>query len=578
MADVSPNLKVNISADTSQFDRGMKAAKAEMRDFGKTSDDVLGRLGEAAGLDMQEIDKLSNAIRGLGLKLSEAGSEGAQAFGKLLSSVSKFTVGVAGLGIAGIVAGFKALNAEAENFKSTVAGANIELQTAAYIETFRQAMHDMNADTGKAVAEAQSQWQKWWATLPTRLAARTAVTPGMTPTSPMMGVTQDQLQLSKQINDAFDDAVNRAEIAADATGEIYQLERQRKEQAVEIAKINRDISYQMGEARDATNTVADRQAAIAKIEELLAQKKKMTVDLETRLAELYELRSDQAGDFVKDADEVLAQQQRAFDVETQIKNEENSLLKIKKSLNAENAKANAALREQLELQRQIAQSRADLRALDLGVGGISGPGASLMNPIGLTRQIDLTEWQSQINMQLGGVLFAQVELRIDKSSLVDISNQVQSVVSNLAANLGESIGGLVGDLLTGGDAWANFSNAALQAFGNMATSVGRIAIECGVAALGIKATLESLGPAGALTAIAAGTALVALGAAVRAGLSNVASGSYSSTANVASGYSAGAGDYTTRDVNVHVTGKLEADGDSLVAVINNTNNRNGYTT
>ena len=66
---------------------------------------------------------------------------------------------------------------------------------------------------------------------------------------------------------------------------------------------------------------------------------------------------------------------------------------------------------------------------------------------------------------------------------------------------------------------------------------------------------------------------------MKAGLSNVASGNYAASPSVASGsYGYGGGDYETRDVNIHVSGKLEADGDSLVAVINDTNNRNGYTT
>ena len=159
-ANNAPNMKVVVGADTSQFDKGMRAAKAQVRDFSKVSSDALSKLGEAFGVNTAQIEKVTNAIGGLGQRMSQAGSEGTKAFGNLLSSVTKLNTGLVGLGLAGVVASFKALNAEAENFKSTVAGANIELQTQAYINTYRQVLHDTNSETGRAVAEWQANWQK----------------------------------------------------------------------------------------------------------------------------------------------------------------------------------------------------------------------------------------------------------------------------------------------------------------------------------------------------------------------------------------------------------------------------------
>ena len=110
----------------------------------------------------------------------------------------------------------------------------------------------------------------------------------------------------------------------------------------------------------------------------------------------------------------------------------------------------------------------------------------------------------------------------------------------------------------------------------MAVSVGKMAIATGVATLGIKKALESLN---GYVAIAAGAALVALGAAVKTGLSNIAGGNYSASASVAGSgsYSSSGGGYETRDVNVRVTGTLQANGDQLIAVINDTNKKNYYT-
>lgn len=574
MANNAPNLKVVVGADTSQFDKGMRTAKAQVRDFSKVTTDALGKLGDALGVNTAQIEKVTNAIGGLGQKMSQAGSEGSKAFGNLLSSVTKLNAGLVGLGIAGVVAGFKALNTEAEAFKNTVAGANIELQTQAYIQTYRQFLHDTNSETGKAVAEWQANWQKGVARLGANIQQNFVST--------MAGQGTFFQAAFPLLGTLFGGARNRegakeaAEGAADVAKEIFALERQRKEQSVEISQLNAEIADLMGVAKDTSLSIAERQSAIEQIESKLLEKRQKTVGLESQLAVLYKQMSDYAEDSVADADALLAQQQRVWDTDRAITLEENALLKIKNSLNTATNTQNAALQKQLELQRQIAQSRADLAALDLSISGsLSTPGASAMNTPGLVMPA-VEQFKDLFYGQLGNSLFLQVQLDLDKQSFVDLTMEVQSLMANLAASVGDAIGGLVGDLVTGGDAFGNFKNAALSSFGDMATAVGKMAIATGVATLGIKAALESLN---GWVAIAAGAALVALGAAVKAGLSNIAAGNYSASPSVASGsYSSGGNDYETRDVQVNVTGKLQADGDQLVAVLNNTNNRNGYTT
>ena len=147
----------------------------------------------------------------------------------------------------------------------------------------------------------------------------------------------------------------------------------------------------------------------------------------------------------------------------------------------------------------------------------------------------------------------------------------------MASGVGQAIGEMMGALVKGEDPWRAFANAALSAFGTMAVRVGEMAIATGTATLGIKAALESLN---GYVAIAAGVALVALGTMVKAGLSGIASGNYSAGAGVAtsSTTSSFVGDYEQRDVYVNVRGTLQADGDQLIAVINNTNKKNNYTT
>lgn len=573
-ANNAPNMKVVVGADTSQFDKGMRAAKAQVRDFGKVSSDALGKLGEAFGVNTAQIEKVTGAIGGLGQRMSQAGSEGTKAFGNLLSSVTKLNTGLVGLGLAGVVASFKALNAEAENFKSTVAGANIELQTQAYINTYRQVLHDTNSETGRAVAEWQSNWQKGVARLGANLQQRfISMNTGQAFLGPVWGL------VAAGDRDQRRAATEAAETAEQIQGRLYELTRKQSDATRQIADLDAEIANYKLIARDETYSTAERMQAIDKVTAAIQQKYSILLPIEQERTRLMDEMVSLAGSTPAEIDAANQQYVKATALEKQMADEQRELLRLTNSLTKANNANNAELQKQLELQRQIAQSRADLAALDLSTSGaLSTGGASALSAPGLAMP-GVQQIERALYAQLGDSLYLRVGLEPDQNSFIDLTNQINNVVTGLSVSMSEAIGGLIGDLVTGGDAWGNFANAAMSAFGDMATAVGKIAIECGVASLGIKAALNSLGPAGAAAAIAAGTALVALGAAVKAGLSNVAAGNYSASPAVASGsYSAGSNDYETRDLQVQVTGTLQADGDKLVAVLNNTNNRNGYTT
>lgn len=573
-ANNAPNLKVVVGADTSQFDKGMRAAKAQVRDFSKVSSDALGKLGEAFGVNTAQIEKVTGAIGGLGQRMSQAGSEGTKAFGNLLSSVTKLNTGLVGLGLAGVVASFKALNAEAENFKSTVAGANIELQTQAYINTYRQVLHDTNSETGRAVAEWQSNWQKGVARLGANLQQRfISMNTGQAFLGPVWGL------VAAGDRDQRRAAVEAAETAEQIQGRLYELTRKQSDATRQIADLDAEIANYKLIAPDETYSTAERMQAIDKVTAAIQQKYSILLPIEQERTRLMDEMVSLAGSTPAEIDAANQQYVKATTLEKQMADEQRELLSLTNSLTKANNANNAELQKQLEIQQQIAQSRADLAALDLSTSGsLSTGSASALSSPGMAMP-GVQQIERALYAQLGDSLYLRVGLEADEKSFIDVTNQLNSVLTGLMTSMSDAIGGLVGDLVTGGDAWSNFSNAALSALGDMATAVGKIAIECGVASLGIKAALTNLGPGGAALAITAGTALVALGAAVKAGLSNVAAGNYSASPAVASGsYSAGSNDYETRDLQVQVTGTLQADGDKLVAVLNNTNNRNGYTT
>lgn len=579
MASGEPNLKVNVGADTSQFTKGMRQARADLKSFGSVSDDVLGKLGSLIGIDTKQVDQLASAIRGMGQKLQGAGQEGDTAFGKIATAAKGAGASIAAIGLAAAVATFKLLNAEAEVFKNTVVGANIELQTKAYIDTYRQAFHDFNAGAAQNVAEWEASWQKAFARFKANFAQNiTNSVSGNTSWAtafggPLVGAlfgNREQIQ-------AADAAATRAEQIA---GRLYELDRLRSDQTRKIADLDAQIAEQRAIMRDNTYTDAERLAAYRVILEKINEKEALQLPIERERTALMDELVSLTNSTPAQVDAANQQYVRQESLVRQIVDEKTALLRYANSLQNAEAKTAEDMAAQLELAKQLKASREELANLSLGVSAVPATGAVTNLGGGILPQnISTTALSKDLKTWLGDSLVLEVGFTIDKGKLSDFGREVESVLGGVAVSISESIGGLVGDLLTGGDAFGNFKNAALSAFGEMATAVGKIAIQTGIAALGIKASLESLGAAGPAIAIAAGAALVALGSAVKAGLSNVASGSYSATQNVASStWSAGRTDFETRDINFHVTGELVADGDKLVAVINNTGKRNDYTT
>lgn len=150
---------------------------------------------------------------------------------------------------------------------------------------------------------------------------------------------------------------------------------------------------------------------------------------------------------------------------------------------------------------------------------------------------------------------------------------VKSIESGLVSAF-DALADAIGGVTEGG--FENVAKALIEPLADMAIRVGTLIMLSGTA---IEALKDSLIGFFGGSAILAGGALIAVGVAAKAGLASLANGSYSASANVASSnYSMASGDYETRDVQVHVSGQLKADGDQLVAVIENTNTRNGYTT
>ena len=552
-----PNAKVIISADTSDFHSKMKGAKTAVKDFEKTTDQALESVGQAFGVNTQQVEKLVSSVRGLGLKLQESGNAGTKAFGSLLANTSALSAGIAGLGIAGVVAGFKLLNEEATAFKNTVQGAHIDMMTDAYISTYKQVLHDFNEETGRNVAQAEAIWKKAWNEFITNFKYN-IVSGSLTG---FEGVIGGAIKLFSP-NEGTEQAKAAATEAERLAKRMFDLQRMLSDKTVEWAQEEAQIAEYKRIAYDKTQDIAVQQDAINKASALVTERYKEEAKIRKLIADLQEQMNGLSSSSIADIEK--ANQLRISEMQTMARmdNALRELSERQKSIADAAAKEASERQKALAYAQAIAKSRQDLAAWGnlSQPTGISMPKAEAMTMPGIA---------------------VKVTPELDTDAAIDISKELEMMMVSSFETTGQLVGQLIGDLATGGDAWKNFSSSAISAFGDMAISVGKMAIQTGTATLGIKAALESLN---GWVAIAAGTALVALGTAVKSSLSNIASGNYSATSSVAS--SVGTGSYssslsngfTTREVNVRVSGTLTGSGSSLKAVIENEDKRTNRTT
>ena len=552
MAQSSPNLKVNVGADTSQFTKGMKSAKADLKDFKKVSEDGLGKLGDLLGINTKQVSQIQGAFRGLGQQMASLGGSGSAALGKIVAGAGSAATGIAAIGIGAAVAGFKLLHSEAEAFTNTIDGANIKLATQAYVDTYKQAFHDFNSEVGRQMAEAESTVKKKFTQAFTQVKAFAVSALGDIFDG---GGVKSSGERWNDVKETGEQASAAASKAAEYASKAYDVQKRQSQNLVKIAQLDAQIAEQRRIASDSEESIEARVAANAKAQDLIHQKYQIQRRDQEDLAKYARLMADLAGstfDEVNRANQLTAQ---AIQLKAQEESEIRTLLRQEKTLNT-------------ELEKETSETER-IKAMRESMTGLN-----------VLPKLDPTVLKGQAKPLVETGITVPVKPVLDNKSITDISEQLTSVLQTLAEQTASIVGQLVGDLVTGGDAWGNFANAAISAFGQMAVTVGNMAISTGVATLGIKAALESLN---GYVAIAAGVALVALGSAVKAGLSNVANGNYSASSNVASqaSYTSAASSsslYEQSNIHVEVTGTLRAQGSQLVAVINNENKRKNHTT
>jgi hypothetical protein len=103
----------------------------------------------------------------------------------------------------------------------------------------------------------------------------------------------------------------------------------------------------------------------------------------------------------------------------------------------------------------------------------------------------------------------------------DMSNAITDAIKGAALDFAVGIAEMIGSAAAGGQGFKNFGAFALETLAGLLQEVGVMAIQTGIALLGIQAALSGI-PGGAFMAIAAGTALVALASGIRTSLAKKA--------------------------------------------------------
>lgn len=547
----NPELRINYTADTSGIKKGSKDAKNAVRDFEKATDNALNNVGDAMGIPVDKIKNLGSSIQGMGVQMQNSSNTMVKSIGNIIGKVDALAIGVAGIGIGAIVAGFEQLNALADRFNSTMDGQVMIAGIKSYREAYNAAMDDMSADTGKLWSEIKAGIGSFFSGLGSTW--RNYIT--TTVPDPITGLV-DASQI-EQFSANISQAAATGEEAAGFAERLVELQLKEAKTKREVAKLDAQISEWRKVVFDKSVDIYERQEAYNKVLDLSAQKYEKQKSVATEVAQAMEGIAALTGSSVE---ELVAVENAWANVDALALGYNNFL----REMLEKEREITIALQTQEQIKERAAASRAKMQETQL-------------------TQVDTTalgtpQATTEITNVPSPVLPAS-DIQESTAALVDynkeLTNVLNTMVTDTITNFATGFGQLAADLRNGEDAWTNFGNNVLSTFADMAVSVGKIAIEVGVATLGIKAALETLNP---YAAIAAGVALVALGTAARVSLRAVASGNTTATVS--------ANSYTntpvlsgeqTKELSVQVSGTLQADGSTLLAVIENQNYRSKYT-
>lgn len=602
----SKKLKVSVDADASGFKKEMAAAKKSTEEFSKAADEMSDSLEDALGVPISSVTKIGDKLKAAGVLMKSFATDGERSFQTVALGAKMVSTAVAGIGLAGLLAAFKSINAEAERFRGTMQGAAVAAQDEAWKNTYKQYVSDQ-VGIGEKAVDSISGWSKFWSKL--GAAWTLALKNGFAGEQYYGQMAEEASRIAEGADDAAKKAAAYAKVIFDTIEGIKDKQIEWKNSLSEVAAL-------MLTASDKSKTVQERQEAVAKAIALQKQVSGDQIAMQKTLADNIKAQNDLASSSVEDMD----RQRSAYAAVEDLSRDLNQRLREMTSLQneiansaaateqkwrdgvnkaidigmTELAKFNAEMEKAMEMRDKMASDSifAPLKSMSASLTGRADTGKGLMGGINLDESAlkglqQLTQFDTSA---VDGLLS-----KIDPSKLSDsfegyynFLDEMVKATDDANKALNEAIVGGISDsfqylanCVAGLDelSGAGMMNALLSPLAEAAIKMGEIMVSAGLASEAFKSMLTN-----PYTAIAAGAALIAVGAAAKAGLQaaiNSATGtSYVASSVASSGYSNNSSNDRSweREMTLHVTGTLQADGSKLVAVLNNEANRKRYTT
>ncbi len=546
------NLKAVFDADTKGIEEGSQKAIKSVEEFADQSSDMLDQMAGKFGVNTKHLKEFRQVLKEMGQAWVEGFGGGEEMMGNVISKMA--LLGTTATAAAALVAGaFKLMKEEADAYRQTIEGSIGERGLQAYLSTYQQVLRQVNLEATASMVEMTNNWRKglsgFWADFKNMAVNAiynmksglvdfgSALGLGLLQTKAASGVAKPKAaeveQLAMDIVRWERDLVAMRNAVIDKEIEILELQKQAQDRSL----LPDERKHYLDEAKRLINERAEMQLQIMR--QITAAYKEIADILPENLAaqETYNAALDR---------------QKA--VERDRAGRLRALVRLENSIADASAKYSEELRKQAELLERKKAFRASL------IGAPTTDAAWALMPGGAEMQIEVP------------IKLRPPEEKEITEVMVELSRVIEDSIQSMAYGIGE----LIGNLATGGDAMESFGKAVLSTFAEAAIAVGKMAIQMGLAAEGVKQALKFGNP---YVAIAAGAALVALGAAVKAGMSNIASGSYASSSSYSQGARAvGTSGLVTRELTVNVQGTLVAQGSQLVAVLNNENKRRKVTT
>ena len=584
------NLKFLFSADTKDLKQGAKEARQAIGDFEKTSSGILNQFTGLFGASMGQIATGLNTFKG-GLlivdKSLKSATEGAGRFSKALN-VLKVALASTGIGLIAV-----ALGSLVAYFTKSKDGAEKLERAMAPLKAIFSVLGDLAASVGRAIVYAFESPKEaiadLWNFIKSQFVNRFNGLIDM--------VSNFALGLKNAFTLNFSEAGENFKATGSAIKQILTgLDEEQREAAVRSLK-------------DRVNGIKDVAAAAASLkrqeQELADARRDWRIEekeLENEISDL-RLKAKQEEEYTAEQrkkffDEAIAKTNQLYSRRTYFANEELRILKEIGDLDEDTAEdLDKLVDKRVEVLSLVKSQNDELRTMQkeqLKLNKLVAGELEERERIAALRALpQIGEVTAKLDIELPQVDFmgGEAKKRLDASveayrvrinTVKDDTIDMTQAVSGLLGGMTDSFATGLGDLIATGASFGGFAKLVASTFADMAISVGKIAIQTGMATIGIKAALKSLNPA---VAIAAGAALVALGTAAKGALNSVASGSANipqgiqagSTLNLATS-TVGAGNYETSTVNVKISGEFRAKGNELVAVIDNEGNRRRLTT